>query len=608
MALVYLWLMQCELAVVMASSDIDTLMQQTKKASDKPSQGSLKLSFGGFSTRGEKEENQDAFALKAAQGQEAELKGHVAVIADGVSSANCAAKASQMSVCHFIDEYMATPDTWSVHKSATQVLSALNQWLYSQQLVADAKGELSQWYSTFSALVLKGNRAHLFHVGDCQVAKINADGYQVLTREHATSSGILNRAIGAANHIEIDASTTSLAVNDMFMLSCDGVHQFVKPKQVRRILSQYQDLEVASEKISELAASQGSQDNLTCLLIKVEQLPSQQLGELVFTRRQQVIPPALKVGVKLDHFDVLEVIEQSNRSHVYLARDNHAKRLVVLKVPSVNFTEDEAYITNFIKEGWLGEKISHPGVMQIYPWRIHSKFLYHACEYIEGQTLTTWLADNPKATLAKVRDIAKQIVACLRVFQRHDVVHCDIKLDNFIMDVNGRIKLIDFGSCDIGALMDTDYIRHNQQPLGTMSYSAPELFYGKAANHQSELFSIGVVVYQLLTNALPFGEFSHIEQVPKQYSQWRYRSVTTYRQDLPSWLDMVLSKALSADPNSRYQYYSEFMRDLTSTSLDTVINQNTLPLIERNPVRFWQGVSGGLVMIIAALVFFIAFS
>ena len=583
-------------------------MQQTKTIASKPEQASLKISFGGFSVRGEKEENQDAFALKTAQGPEAELKGHVAVIADGVSSANCAAKASQMSVCYFIDEYMATPETWSVHKSATQVLSALSKWLYSQQLVADAKGELSQWYTTFSAVIFKGNRAHLFHVGDCQIAKINADGYQVLTREHATSSGILNRALGAANHIEIDASTTSLAVNDIYMLSCDGVHQFVKPKQVRSILSKHQDLEVASQEISELAAAQGSLDNLTCLLIKIEQLPSQQFSELVFTRRQQVIPPALKVGVKLDHFEVLEVIEQTNRSHVYLAKDNHAKGLVVLKVPSVNFTEDDSYITNFIKEGWLGEKISHPGVMRIYPWRIHSKFLYHACEYIEGQTLTGWLADNPMATLAKVRDIAKQIVACLRVFQRHDVVHCDIKLDNFIIDINGRIKLIDFGSCDIGALIDTEYDSYNQQPLGTMSYSAPELFYGKAANHQSELFSIAVVVYQLLTNALPFGEINHIEQVPKQYSQWRYRPVTTYRQDLPSWLDMVLSKALAADPNTRYQYYSEFTRDFISTSPETGITQTTLPLIERNPVRFWQGVCGGLVMVIAVLLFFIGFS
>jgi len=105
-------------------------------------QDDLVITYGGYSTKGDKSENQDAFALKKNQGLALELKGHVAVIADGVSSANRAAKASQMSVCHFINEYIATPETWSVKKSATKVISSLNNWLYAQHLVADEQGRL----------------------------------------------------------------------------------------------------------------------------------------------------------------------------------------------------------------------------------------------------------------------------------------------------------------------------------------------------------------------------------------------------------------------------------------------------------------------------------
>ncbi|TPH18026.1 bifunctional protein-serine/threonine kinase/phosphatase [Litorilituus lipolyticus] len=582
----------------MGSSDLKQVKSLQEKVTSMrtSNSASLEVTFGGYSCQGAKAENQDAFALKINQGQSLELKGHIAVIADGVSSANQAAKASQMSVCHFIDEYLATPDTWSVHKSATKVIASLNNWLFSQQVVSDTKGELQQWFSTFSAVILKGNRCHLFHIGDCQVAKVNDDGYQVLTREHATSGGILNRALGAVTHIEIDASTSAMAIGDIIMLSCDGVYQYVKPKHIRALLKSTTDLEQASKAITTLASEQGSLDNLTCLLIKVEQLPSQQFNDLVFHRKQQVIPPALNVGVSLDHFEVLDVLEQTARSHVYLAKDNQAQRLVVLKMPSLNFIDDEEYLANFIKEGWLGEKLSHPSIMQIHPWRMRSQFLYHVCEYVEGQTLAAWLQENPKPSFTKVCAIAEQIVICLRVFQRHDVVHSDIKLDNFMIDEHGRIKLIDFGSCNVGALAD-EQNNNQHQPQGTISYSAPELFYGQKSSHQSELFSVAVVVYQLLTNRLPYGELSRVEQVPKQFSLWRYRPVTSYRNDLPTWLDMVLSKGLNADPSMRYQHYSEFIGDLNNRNQDNVLLQVKRPLIERDPVKFWQGVSAILMVI-----------
>lgn len=568
---------------------------------------SLAITFGGYSSQGDKSENQDAFALKMSDGLDLELKGHVAVIADGLSSANCAAKASQMSVCHFIEEYLATPETWSVKKSAAKVISSLNKWLYSRQLIADEKGLSEQWFSTFSALVLKGDRGHVFHVGDCQIVKINSDGYQELTKDHATVSGTLTRALGADSHIEVDYKYTSFAPQDIIMLSCDGVHHFVKPKQVKQLLKENDNLEQASKAICQLASEQGSQDNLTCLLIKIEQLPQQAFNQLVFTRLQQVIPPALKLGSKLDHFEILDVLHQTSRSHVYLAKDIIEKKLVVIKIPSVNFIDDNEYLSSFIKEGWIGEKITHPAIMKIYPRVIGSKFLYHVCEYIEGQTLAAWMKDNPKPSLIKVRDILDQLIKILRVLQRQDVVHCDIKGDNFIIDSHGRIKLIDFGSSVAGAVLDNslseklDQYSFNQ---GTLNYSAPELFYGHENNHQSELYSLAVLIYQMLTNRLPYKEISQLDAVPKQYNLWRYKPITTYRIDLPKYLDRVMSTALAANPVSRYEHYSEFLAQFT-ISKNTQLNvQDNLPLLERDPVKFWQGISTMLFIILISVLIF----
>ena len=599
----------------------------TKTSTWQKQQDDLVISFGGYSDKGDKYENQDAFALKKNQGLDLELKGHVAVIADGVSSANCAAKASQMSVCHFINEYIATPETWSVKKSATKVISSLNNWLYAQQLVADEQGRLEQWFSTFTALVLKGERAHIFHIGDCQVVKINDDGYQALTKDHASLSGTLNRALGAGEHIEIDMTSTPLTQNDTLMLSCDGVHHFVKAKQVQKILNENKNLEQASLAITQLAKAQGSQDNLTCLLIKIEQLPTQAFGQLVFNRKQQVIPPALGIGSKLDHYEIIDRLQESSRSHVYLAKSTLAKnnlktgevtnglqkenkqvneaaeqQLVVIKTPSLNFSDDESYLTGFIKEGWIGNKIAHPAIMNIYDDVPNGRFLYHACEYVEGQNLAEWSKDNPLADLVKVRDVVSQLVKALRVLQRHEIVHCDIKPDNFIIDSLGRIKLIDFGSSQMGSI-ESELTGQEKLGLGTLNYSAPELFYGQDNSHKSELFSLAVLTYQLLTNRLPYKELNQINEAPKQFHLWRYKPITTYRKDLPRYIDAVLAKALSANPNQRYDHYSEFISSLNSCDISTDTKPN-LPLIERDPVKFWQGVSGILFIFLLITAFF----
>ena len=584
-------------------SDSQGLRKQ-KYCTDNQSKYSLDISFGGYSTKGDKSENQDAFALKLSEGLDLDLKGHVAVIADGVSSANCAAKASQMSVYHFIDEYLATPETWSVSKSAAKVISSLNNWLYSRQLIADGKGLYEQWFSTFSTVILKGDRANIFHVGDCQIAKINKDGYQSLTKDHASISGTLNRALGAGSHIEVDHSSCSLAPQDILMLSCDGVHHFVKPKQVITIINENANLEEASKAISELASEQGSQDNLTCLLIKIEQLPQQAFSQLVFTRLQQVIPPALKVGSKLDHFEILDILHQTSRSHVYLAKDLSSKNLVVIKIPSVNFTDDEDYLSSFIKEGWIGEKITHPAIMKIYPRVTGSNFLYHICEYMEGQTLSAWMKDNPQPPLIKVRDILDQLIKVLRVLQRQDVTHCDIKGDNFIIDSHGRIKLIDFGSSYAGAVKDnsltekTNEYNFNQ---GTLNFSAPELFYGQENNHRSELYSLAVLVYQMLTNRLPYKEINQIDEAPKQYHLWRYKPLSTYRKNLPHYLDRVMSKALAPNPANRYEHYSEFLAEFNINDKKQLNIQKDIPLLERDPVKFWQSISVVLFIILMSV-------
>ena len=564
----------------------------------------LQLSFGGFSTKGLKPENQDAFAALVPKKLELRAKGAVAAIADGVSSASKAADASQLAVTQFIQEYLATPETWSTQKSAAKVLTSLNHWLYSQGGLVDdlVHDDAPQWLTTFTALIAKSATGYLFHVGDTRITRYREQQFEALTRDHnrkqAGKQMLLTRALGADPRLEVDVHKVDLQAGDLFMLSCDGVHDFIPNSQLKSLLQtlpevpEKADLESLSEKIVETALANGSNDNVTCLLVYVEAIPNRKLEEIERDLITRTIPPALQVGQKLDGYLVKKVIHASIRSHLYLVIDEETDKPYVLKAPSENFADDAIYIQGFMREAWVGERIRHGNIMRVQHGKKNSKFLYHICEYIEGQTLGEWLHDNAKPSINQVRGIIEQVISALRAFQRMDLVHRDLKLDNIMIDQYGHVKLIDYGTVFVASLDENQETIKEDVPHGSLNYIAPETLLYMKADNQSDLFSLGVICYEMLSGELPFKPMQRAEVTIKDYSDMQYRSIKQFRPELPLWLDLCLQRATEPDPKSRYQAFSEFFTDLNKPSTTAVEEYKNQPLMKRNPVVFWQSVSG----------------
>lgn len=571
----------------------------------------LEVCLGGYSDAGVKAVNQDAFASLVPSGAELSAKGVVTVIADGVSTANKAAEAAQLSVTQFIHDYYATPQTWSTQKSASKVLASLNQWLYAQ---SDAEsGYTLQWLTTFSALIIKSSTAYIFHVGDTRISQCRQQHLESLTQDHQQKQGpthsVLTRALGADFRLQVDVQKVAVEVGDIFILSCDGVHDYLSSQQIKHQLAilpkipSSKALERVAKILTELAIAAGSKDNVSCLLVYIGATPNRALVEIERELLNKAIPPALSIGNKLDDYQICNVIHASIRSHLYLASHPNEAEPCVLKVPSQNFADDTNYLQGFVREAWLGERLSNSHVMKIKPGSEKSKFLYHVCEYIDGQTLSQWMFDNPEPNLGQVRDIVEQIIIALRSFQRLDVVHRDLKPDNIMIDTYGKVFLIDYGTALIASLAENDSVLTETVPQGTLNYIAPETLLSLHADQQSDLFSLGVITYEMLCGQLPYKPMpisvvnahnfnvKHNKKSQYDYSQWQYRSIRQYRTDLPFWLDMVLSKATQADPKLRMQAFSELKADLskpTDSALDDYKNQ---PILQRNPVLFWQGVS-----------------
>ncbi|MGF1714039.1 bifunctional protein-serine/threonine kinase/phosphatase [Photobacterium chitinilyticum] len=553
---------------------------------------SLQVSVGGFSSAGCRDVNQDAFAVKHSSRKSVmKYKGVVACIADGVSCSDNGQQASHTSVTQFIDDYYSTPDSWGVKKAAAKVLTSLNSWLYHHGQQSELRH--NGLVSTFSSVIVKSNTAHLIHVGDSRIYRYRRGKLTQLTQDHSRKQGgkshFLTRALGMDSRLDVDYKQESVEVDDVLVLTTDGLHDWLTKREFEGLLSR---MELAAEELAHLivqyARKNGSDDNLTCLLVKIDFLPQENLQETARQLTQRVIPPILAEGNTIDQYEIIRVLHSGTRSHVYLAKSHFDEKCYVLKAPSPNFSDDLVYLQGFIREGWVGRQISHSAIMKIHRYAEASPFLYHVCDYVEGKTLRQWMIDNPKPSLEKVREIAAELIKPIRFFQRMGIVHRDLKPENIMLTDNGKAVFIDFGTAQAEGFDEVSGVIPEEVPVGATDYIAPEYLAGEKATAYSDLFSVGVIVYEMLTGKMPYK--MPYQQIfdDKQSRRYDYISVLKNRQDLPAWLDLVLKKVCHPSPKTRYQVISEFIQDLSTPDQKILRELKESPLIRRNPLQFWK--------------------
>ena len=519
----------------------------------------LQVKIQSHSVAGIKDENQDACACYVPQDYLLERKGVVSVIADGVSSCERAKKASNDCVQGFLTDYYSTPDSWSTEHCATKVITALNSSLYSQSMVID---KVSSMLSTMSALIIKSNTAYLFHIGDSRIYRYRDGVLKQLTKDHVTNVNqketYLSRAIGFDSNVQIDFQALDLKLGDQFLMTTDGVHGYLDHTEMATSICQ----KTAVEDLVEMAITKGSQDNASAIICTVNQLPEKHLNEAFDELTQRPIPPDLENGMKINGFEIESLIHASNRTQIYRARDINTNQLVALKTPSINFEDDAQYLKHFIYEEWVGLRIHCPNVVQIHNGGEQSKFLAYAMEYVKGQTLRQWMNNNPQPSIEAVVKIVKQIVQGLRGFHRQEMLHCDLKPENIMIDQFGQIKLIDFGSARIAGIAELATPISVVGNQGTQGYTAPEVILEHRVSRLSDQFSLGVIVYEMFSSKLPYQEKLDKSLTIKKLLKLSYGSVLQHNPHVPIWIDGAIHKACNLEESNRYEVLSEFLFDL----------------------------------------------
>lgn len=571
----------------------------------------LIISLGQHSDRGRKEINQDFHGACIPGEPQLSAKGIAVALADGVSSSNVSQIASEAAVKGFLEDYYCTSPAWSVKHSAQRVLTAINSWLYAQTRQSQYRYDQDRGYvCTLSALVLKSTTAHIFHVGDSRIYRLRDQSLEQLTEDHrlwvSRHKSYLGRALGVNPQLEIDYCAVGVGQGDVFILATDGIHEHVSSRFILDALSQRpDDLDAAAKAIAAEAHEQGSDDNLTLQLVRIEQLPDAEASEIHHKLSELPLPPELAPRMSFDGYRIVRDIHISSRSHVYLAIDitpdstQQAAAPVVIKTPSIDLRGDPAYLERFLLEGWIARRIDSPHVVRAVAPTRKRNFLYTVTEFIDGQTLTQWMIDNPKPKLASVRGIVEQIAKGLQAFHRLEMLHQDLRPENVMIDATGTVKIMDFGATRVAGILESaSEVDH--LPQGTLQFTAPEYFLGDAGTARSDLFSLGVITYQMLSGRLPFG--AEVAKARTKAAQRRltYRSLLDDERDIPAWIDETLRKATHPDPDKRYQELSEFVYDLSHPN-HAYLRRTRQPLMERNPTVFWKVLSLGLLVLVLVL-------
>lgn len=434
-----------------------------------------------------------------------------------------------------------------------------------------------------------------------------------------------------------------------FDLSTDSAEIFATPSR-----PQAQQLNChISKKLCDQALEGGSNDNLSMVLIGMTahsglagltNLKSCGTADAndnpTSNMARYKLPTGLQVGDSIDGFTVISIIARTARSEVYLVQDE-AQHEFVLKSPSMNTVDDGHYLRDFLKERKIGLSLSKhrrtgetaynqtdpnrltansasntivsglksidpiaernsaaavptSGLLRYYPVPASSPYLYHLTEYIDGESLRAFIERHAPCDVWQTHDLLTKIGMAVRVMHRNYLLHQDIKPENVLLTKSGAVKLIDFGSASSSILKDS-----TRPPNGDLHYAAPEYYTDAPKGVHSDLFSIAVIGFELLTGELPFGAQALMNPsqsliVPTQLLR---------KHQVPATSQQALMRALHSNTNARYQAIGEFLQDFNPDNSAALLDPE--PLIKRNPLLVWHGICfiQGIIIIILLIRF-----
>ena len=579
----------------------------------------FEIDIGFASLAGRKEINEDFCAAILPQiGQED--MGSIVAIADGVSTGGMGKEAAQTTVTSLVRDYYGTPETWDTTVALDRILAAQNAWLVG----INRRRHPILGLTTLTALVLRGQTYTLAHVGDSRCYLLRAGTLAQLSHDHVVNhpdfKHQLLRSVGADDHLMVDYEQGDLQVGDVFVLLTDGVHGAMPERQLKEIAGVLNAQE-SSQKLVDAALAAGSADNATAIVVRVLGLLEGSLKDTNRIAQTLPIPSRLKIGEMIDGLVVTATVADNGINVLYQLRDPQTKTLYALKTLNPARAHDAHERAMLAHEAWLAKRMqtsrAADNLVNIHdnlPSGQPRSAFYLLYDWHGGETWQQMLDRKHRFGPPLAVAGAIQALKALGRLHRQSVIHRDVKPANLHQGDDGVLRVLDLGVALSGREPPAMRALH----AGTPSYVNPEQwgYQGagqqsktddttkEVADPQSDLFALGVTLYQLLTGKLPYGEV-----LPYQVGRY-YRDPTSpsrHNPEIPIWLDHVVLKAVARDKRLRFETAEEFLLALERGASRPITAPPSSALMQRDPTALWKLLLSFSVLFNVLLIYWLLF-
>ncbi len=285
----------------------------------------------------------------------------------------------------------------------------------------------------------------------------------------------------------------------------------------------------------------------------------------------------MKIGqIIKERYEIVEILGEGGMAFVYKARDKQLQRYVAIKTLKPNYVNQEKFVDRFRREAQTAANLNHPNIVQIFDWGIDDE-PYFVMEYIEGNTLTSIISGNRTVGLNDILYIGSQVANGLKEAHKRGLVHRDIKPGNIMITPDGKVKVTDFGI--VSLQNEESDITKTGAVLGTASYISPEQAQGKPVSFESDLYSLGTVLYELIAGKPPFTGDSPIATATKHLTD-KPEKLSNFRKDIPKALENAILKLLEKRPSDRFKSAEDLRALLLQQRKQIQINQTQENLVD----------------------------
>ena len=491
----------------------------------------------------------------------------VAVLCDGVGSAEYGAEAAKR-VCHFLVTNLKNhPNSWSMQKAILHFIKSVNSILYTESMEQYQRVEM---VTTLALVVIEGDRVYGANVGDSRIYILRDDKLSVLSQDHNEDeeelSHVLTKAIGLDSEVEPYYFENKLQKDDRVLLCSDGLYNLLDEKD---LIDGIKTSAYSLVKHASRLTDDNLPDDTTAVVLDVEEL-----DQYCTLKNQKLdIPAKLKAGDVIDKYKLIKPLVQNERT--WLCEQSGVE--YVIKFAPTEAIDDERILDIFVKEVWNAKRLK----AGFFPKSVVPKNRtnrYYIMQFIKGDELKKFIAKKAISIDDGV-NLGRFLLHMEQFLLKYDLVHGDIKPENVIRTTRkGKtiFKMVDFGSI-------VEIFSINSK-AGTPSYLAPERFKGESITEQSEIFAIGVTLYEALTGKLPYGEIEPFSTPTFK----KPKPLTMLNPKIPKWLESVILRAISVDVNERYKNYSEMLFELENPQKVKPYFDKGVSLVEKNPALVYK--------------------